>query len=389
VVLFLVKVAAGMAIGWLSYFMDTKNDYWIINREGWIEYQLLFSNPKEYFSNLFHSNYTHGYGGLFDSFQSFWNDLRNNIIIKFVSVCNIFTRGNYYSNSLFFNFFCFLGHVAFYRVFIQIFKKQQWAVITGCFLLPSMLYFTSGVQKDGVIFITLGFLCYAVFQSLQQNSFSKMRAIIIFLSFISLFLIRSYVLLNLLPALALWILVVKFKWPALTTFVIGYIIVGLIFFNFNSIVQSFNPLKIVSDKQAAFFTLPIANTQINTDTLYPTFKSFLYNAPQAYNHVLLRPYINEVSTKSLLPITAELAIYQLLFLFFLFFRRKKEAGENNPFILFGIFFTLTMFLFIGYIMPNLGSIVRYRSVYLVFLITPLICQIDWKKIAQLVKLKNN
>jgi hypothetical protein len=163
----------------------------------------------------------------------------------------------------------------------------------------------------------------------------------------------------------------------------------LIFFNFNSIVQSFNPLKIVSDKQAAFFTLPIANTQINTDTLYPTFKSFLYNAPQAYNHVLLRPYINEVSTKSLLPSTAELAIYQLLFLFFLFFRRKKEAGENNPFILFGIFFTLTMFLFIGYIMPNLGSIVRYRSVYLVFLITPLICQIDWKKIAQLMKLKNN
>jgi hypothetical protein len=389
VVLFLVKIAAGLAIGWLSYFMDTKNDYWIVNREAWIEYQLLFSNPKEYFTNIFQSHYTQGYGGLFDSFQSFWNDLRNNIIIKFISVCNIFTRGNYYSNSICFNFFCFLGHVAFYRVFIQIFKKQQVAVIIGCFLLPSMLYFTSGIQKDGIIFITLGFLSYAVFQSLQQNSFSKKRIVIIVLGFVSLFLIRSYVLLNLLPPLVLWILVAKFKWPALKTFVIGYIIIGLIFFNFNSIVHSFNPLKTVSDKQAAFFTLPIANTQIKTDTLYPTFKSFISNAPQAYNHLLFRPYIDEVSVKSLLPINAELALYQILFLLFLFFRRKKEAGEYNPFILFGIFFTLTMFLFIGYIMPNLGSIVRYRSVYLVFLVTPVICQIDWKRILAFVKLKNN
>jgi hypothetical protein len=389
VALFLVKIAAGLAIGWLSYFMDTKNDYWIVNREARIEYQLLFSNPKEYFTNIFRSNYTQGYGGLFDSFQSFWNDLRNNIIIKFISVCNIFTRGNYYSNSLFFNFFCFLGPVAFYRVFIQVFKKQQWAVIIGCFLLPSMLYFTSGVQKDGIIFTVLGFLCYAVFQSLQQNNFSKKRMLIILLGFISLFLIRSYVLLNLLPALVIWIMVAKFKWPALKTFVSGYIIMGLFFFNFNSIVHSFNPLKTVSDKQAAFFTLPIAATQIKTDTLYPNFKSFLYNAPQAYNHLLLRPYINEVPVKSLLPIAIELLMYQVLVILFIFYRIKEGAEGNKPFIFFGFFFTFSMFLFIGYIMPNLGSIIRYRSVYLVFLVTPVISQIDWKKIARLIKLKNN
>jgi len=46
-----------------------------------------------------------------------------------------------------------------------------------------------------------------------------------------------------------------------------------------------------------------------------------------------------------------------------------------------------MFLFIGYIMPNLGSIVRYRSVYLPFLITPMLCRIDWKKLLAVFKLK--
>ena len=387
-ILFITKIIAGLAIGWISYNLyNTGNDYWDVNREGWKEYQLLWTNPGEYFTNIFKSQYSQGYGGMFDSFQSFWNDLRNNIIIKFLSVCNIFSRGNYYINSLFFNFFCFLGHVAFYRVFIQIYKKQQAGVIVCCFLLPSMLYFTSGVQKDGIIFTTLGLLCYAVFTALQQNKFTLKKWVVIIAALATLFLIRSYVLLNILPALVLWVMVVKFKLPALKSFITGYIILGLVFFSFNTIVPSINPLKTVTQKQADFFTLPVAATQLHADTLYPNFKSFLYNAPQAYNHLLLRPYINELPTKSLLPINIELLCYQLIFLLFLFFRKKKESGEANPFILFGIFFTLTMFLFIGYIMPNLGSIIRYRSVYLLFLLTPIICRIHWSKLVNLIKLK--
>ena len=385
--LFLLKILAGLAIGWLSYNNNIRNDYWNVNRHGWIEYQLLWTNPKEYFTNLFHSGYNRGYGGLFDSFQSFWNDLRNNIIIKFLSACNIFSRGNYYINSLFFNFFCFFGHVAFYRVFIQVYKKQQMAVIICCFLLPSVLYFTSGVQKDGVVFTALGFLCYAVFQSLQKNSFTKKRVFIITLALTVLFLIRNYVLLNLLPALILWILIAKFKWPAFKSFVAGYIIFGLFFFNISSIANAVNPPKIVVQKQADFFTLPKAKTQIKTDTLYPTFKSFLFNAPRAYNHLLIRPYINELPVKSLLPINIETLIYQVLFILFIFFRIKNKEGENNTFILFGIFFSLTMFLFIGYIMPNLGSLIRYRSVYLIFLITPVVCNINWGKLQVIFKIK--
>ena len=265
--LFLLKIAAGLAIGWISYnTYNTGNDYWDVNREGLKEYQLLLNNPKEYFTNIFHSQYTKGYGGLFDSFQSFWNDLRNNIIIKFLSICDIFSRGNYYINSLFFNFFCFLGHVAFYRVFIQIFNKQQRGVIVCCFLLPSMLYFTSGVQKDGIVFTTLGFLSYAIFQSLQESYFSKKRLFIIGLAFITLFLIRSYVLINLFPALILWILVEKFNWPQLPGFIAGYIILGILFFNIDSVVKEVNPLKTVAQKQADFLQLPKAVTALVTDT---------------------------------------------------------------------------------------------------------------------------
>ncbi|GAB2822185.1 hypothetical protein GCM10027043_23930 [Ferruginibacter profundus] len=386
--LFLAKIFAGLAIGWISiHIYSTGNDYWDVNREGWSEYQLLWSNPKEYLSNLFTSGYDKGYGGLFDSFQSFWNDLRNNIIIKMISLCDIFSRGNYYINSLFFNFVGFLGHVAFYRIFIQLYKKQQPAVIVCCFLLPSMLYFTSGVQKDNIVFTTLGFLLYAVYQSLQENQWTRKRLAIIGIAFIMLFLIRSYVLINLLPALIIWILVVKYKWPSLKSFIIGYIICGILFFNVHSVAGSIDPPKTVTNKQAAFFTLPVASTQIKLDTLYPNFKSFVFNAPQAFNHLLMRPYPTELPAKSLLPINIELIAFQLCFILFLFFKRKAIPEEKDPFLFFGIFFAMTMFLFIGYIMPNLGSIVRYRSVYLPFLMAPVICRIDWPKLIRIFKIK--
>jgi hypothetical protein len=191
----------------------------------------------------------------------------------------------------------------------------------------------------------------------------------------------------LLPPLILWILIVKFRWPAFKSFAVGYISAGLVLFNINSIIPSVNPLKTITDKQAAFLMLPVAATQISIDTLHPNFKSFAMNAPQAYNHLLLRPYPFELPAKSLLPINIELIGYQLLFILFLFFKRKKLEGEDNPFILFGVIFTLTMFLFIGYIMPNLGSLIRYRSIYLIFLVTPMLCRIDWVKVTGLFKLK--
>jgi hypothetical protein len=387
-VLFLIKVIAGLALGWLTLHVYGKgNDYWNANRDGWIEYQLLWSHPKEYFTNIFHSQYEQGYGGVFDSFQSFWNDLRNNIISKVLSIFDIFSRGNYYINSLFFNFFGFLGHVAFYRIFIQLYKNK-WPVIACCFLLPSMLYFTSGVQKDSIIFTALGFLCYAVFTSLQLKKFSRKRIFVIAFVCVVLFLIRSYVLINILPALIIWILVKSYNWPPLRSFAIGYVILAALFFSINTIVPAVNPLKTVTDKQAAFFTLPRAATEIELDTLHPTVKSFLQNAPQAINHLLLRPYPTELPVKSQLPINIELMIYQLLLLIFLFIRTKKEPGHNDAFIVFGLFFALTMFLFIGYIMPNMGSIIRYRSIYLPFLLAPVICRINWYKITGLVKLKN-
>ncbi len=386
--LFLFKILAGIAIGWIAiHIYGPGNDYWDVNDYAREEYKLLFTDPGKYFSNLFTSDYEGGYSGIFNSFNSYWNDLRSNIIVKLVSVFNIFSRGDYYINSLFFNFLVFFGHVILYRLFIKIYPGREIMVIIGCFLLPSALYFSSGIHKDGIVFLMLAVLIYSVYQSLCKNRFSLKRVILICISLSLLFLLRSFIFLALLPALFAWVLSVKAKWPAGRTFVAVYLFTGLLFFNVSSLISKINPLEIITKKQTEYMNLPVAATQIKLTPLQPTFKSFAANTPQALNHSLLRPYVWQQPVKSLLPFGMELMLFQFLLLLLFFFRRKDFKQTDKSFLFFAIFFTLSVFLLIGYIVPNLGSLVRYRSLYLPLVITPLLCCLDWNKLSTFIKIK--
>ena len=385
--LFLFKIIAGIAIGWISiHIYGPGNDYWDLNEYAREEYQLLLTNPGKYCTNLFTSDYQEGYAGLFSSYGSYWNDLRANIIIKLVSVFNIFSRGDYYINSLFFNFIVFFGHIILYRLFIKIFPGRKTLVIIGCFLLPSTLYFSSGIHKDGIVFLMLAILIYSAYQSLLKNRFSVKRVLLICISLFLIFLTRNFIFLALIPALFAWVLSVKAKWPAVLTFGTVYLITGLLFFTIGSVISNINPLEIITKKQSEYINLKAAATQIELTPLQPTFKSFAANAPQALNHSFLRPYLWELPVRSVLPSGIELFLYQLLFILLLFFRRKDFNPVEKPFLFFAVFFNFTVFLIIGYIVPNLGSLVRYRSLYLPLIITPLLCSLNWKKFGIFLKI---
>ena len=51
------------------------------------------------------------------------------------------------------------------------------------------------------------------------------------------------------------------------------------------------------------------------------------------------------------------------------------------------FFSFTVLLIIGYTIPVIGAIVRYRSIFLPFIITPVICNINWAKVNAVFHIK--
>ncbi len=387
--LFLIKIIAGIAIGWISiHIYGPGNDYWDLNDYAREEYQLLLTDPGKYFTNLFTSDYTDGYSGFFNSYNSYWNDLPNNIIIKLVSGFNIFSRGDYYINSLFFNFIVFFGHVILYRLFSKIYPGNKIAVIMGCFLLPSTLYFVSGIHKDGIVFLLLAIIIYAVYQSLAKGSFNVKRVSLICISLFFLFLVRNVIFLAILPALLAWVSAAKTRWSSIMSFGIVYLVSAILFFGISAVSDKVQPMELVVKKQTEYLELTGAATSIKLTPLQPGFKSFAMNAPEALNHSLLRPYLWEMPVAQIIPLSIELFIYQLLFILLIFYRKRRSAFNDKDILLFIVFFTASVFLLIGYIVPNLGSLVRYRSLYLPFLITPLLCWIDWAGIKGFNQIRN-
>lgn len=371
--LFIIKVAAGVFLGWMSQrFYPQGNDYWGLNQNGWNEYTMMTTDPKRFLTDIFQSNYGDDYGGFFRGFGSFWNDLKNTLIGKLLAICNIFSRGNYYINSLFLNLGGFFGHVALFRVFSHIYDNRcKWALIIGCFLLPSTLYFSSGIHKDLVVFCMLGLYSYALYFSFAERSTLK-RTLLLGVSLIALLFIRNFVAIAILPASLAFIISIKKKWYSGRVFACLYIS-GIMLLGFIQFIKpSFKPLSIVSQRQEEFLALPYASSQLDKHILKPDVNSLLRNAPQALDHGILQPHIWNIPTRFLVPLAIELLFYQLLFIGMLLFYRPRPPF--NPFTLYGICLAVTMLIFTGYVVPNIGAIVRYRSLYLPFLITPILYQ---------------
>jgi hypothetical protein len=375
--LFLLKVMAGALLGWVSLRHMHNNDYWILHREGLLEYDLLLNHPKEFALNLFHSPYENAYGGFFNSVGSFWNDLRNNIIIKILALFNLLSGGNYYLNSLLFNVFGFIGHVALYRVFSTIFPGRKWLMILGCFLLPSTLYFTSGIHKDQVVFTLLGLFCYCLY-SLSTGSFSRKKLIVLVLSASGLLLMRNFIFMALIPATIALLICQKRKWNEFAVFAMVYATSILLIACLAALAPALNPLKIISQKQQDFLDLPAAASQLPMNTLTPDMSSLIKNIPQALNHGFLRPYIWEKAGKFSMLLAVEILFYLFLLIVFLLMREKKE-GLSKPFLLFVLFFSISMVIITGLIVPNSSSIVRYKSIFLPLLICPIAGSIRLKK----------
>jgi hypothetical protein len=299
-------------------------------------------------------------------------------MIKLLSIFNIFSGGNFFVNTVLFNFFVFFGSVAFYRVYIRLFPNRKTILIIALFLLPSLLYFSAGIHKDGLVFLALGLFCYNLFFIIRDRvTFIRVTGLIT--GVMILFLMRNFVLITLLPAITAWLIAERNKKFALTTFVLVYILFIVAFFFAGKLHPALDLPQYVSIRQIAFVEIAKSGqSSININPLFPHFRSFLNNSPQALNHSLMRPYLTESSSLLYILAAIEIFIYELIFLAFLLFASTKR--KVDPFIYFGIFFCISMFLMIGYTIPIIGAIARYRSIYFPFLILPLLCYIDFNKL---------
>lgn len=370
--LFILKVFAGLAIGWISArYYSEGNDYWTLNQYGIEETALLKNSPGEFFLSLFKSPYGH-YSGFFTSVGSYWNDLKNNILIKFLAIANLASGGNYFINSLFFSFISFFGHIALFRLFHLLYPSRKLLIVAGAFLIPSTLYFSSGIHKDSIIFTALVLFTWSAFSLTERET--RKHILLLFLSAAVLLLIRSHVFIVVVPAAVAWWLSAKKGVNHAFLKIYAIVFIALMILSF---VPQLNPVSIVTKKQKDFFELPVAASQLSMDTLRPTIASLVRSTPRALMHGFAEPLPWKFGGEPLMILGMEaMAILGLL----VFWLLRHEKAQVHPLLLYSVAVAIPLIVFAGYIVPNAGSIVRYRAIYLPWLILPVLCTIKLKHI---------
>jgi hypothetical protein len=382
VIIFLLKAMAGILYGWIGVYygeMAQMTDTWGYHYESLTETKLLKADPKAFFSSIFQNTYQDGYTKFLSVENSWWNDLKGTFFVKALAILNLASFGNYYVNVLFYSFISMFGPLALYRVMKEEYTGRKLPILFAIFLVPSMLYWTSGVHKDGIIFLGLAFTIYHMYFGLKGGGFSVWRILAIFFALLLVLALRNFLIIPILPALLAWVLAHRLKRRPSVVFAVVYAVFIVFFFTAKFIHPRLNFPEEVVARQEAFLSLG-GGSAVVVNKLEPTVQSFAANFFQAFSLSTIRPYPADV--KHLLSLAASVEINLLLLLVFLFLWWHRPLTRLTPFLAFCIFFSFSVLLMIGYSVNILGAIVRYRSIVLSLLLVPVMANIDWSRVGR-------
>lgn len=366
--LFLVKIIAGIA--YFRFYSLPANkpvsDTWKFYNRSLPETDKLLNEPGKFIRDIFTSGYS-GTGGLFSDKHSYWNDVKDTIMVKLMAIANVFSFRGYYTNIIFFNFLFFFGMIAFYRLLKEIYPGKNRLLIFPVFLLPSFLFWCSGIHKDGLIFSALGILFYCFHHWLMRQDRWR-NAFLILLCLLIIFFLRNYFVFILIPYLFLGWLVQVFPNRRLLIVLSAFILGASFIFGGRYISPSLDIPAFIAGKQSQFKNLN-GGSAISTKPLEPGFAGFISALPTAVDIGFLRPHINEKGLSSKLA-SVEIIFFWLLFFFAMI--RSRRPFAQPPVILVCWLFAFTALFIIGYTVNFSGAVVRYRSLLMPFILAPAI-----------------
>ncbi len=372
VIYFLVKVAAGCFYGYIhskSIYYPSKIDTWKFFFESKNETQILLNNPLAFLQHLFGNGYYKVDSNFLHTTNNYFNDLKYNVMIGLMSIFNVASGSNYYINIIFYNFIGMFGVVAFYKFCNLYFAKQNkyFSVIALC--IPSFIFWSSGFHKEGLLFTAIAILLYSCSKYVQYKAHYK-YVIAIVVSVFTLLILRSYLLLFLVPFLSIFIFLHYFFTRRFLLFYgLGIIVFMYGFFTVGKIIPQLNVPMITVKAQQEFVALQ-ASTALKVDSLQPSPASFINLLPSSINIAFMQPSLTNSSLTYVPSIIENFALLALLSIT-LFYYNSNAKGKAASMLL--IIFSVFTLLFLGYTVPIAGAIVRYKSILLPFLIVA-ICQ---------------
>jgi len=205
---FIVKLFFGFLL-WAVYTYypsyQNKADAFLYFDDGKVLYSALYDKPLDYiklllgFNDASLASYFEKTGYWSREFnQGLYNETKT--VIRFNAIVCLFSFGHYHVHTVFMCFLSFAGLTGVYKTFLPFLENKKKELFAAVFFLPSVLFWGSGVLKEGLILFGTGMLIYQWFKFIKEG-FSLRRFLLILVFMVLLFVTKIYVLLIILPLL--------------------------------------------------------------------------------------------------------------------------------------------------------------------------------------------
>lgn len=232
-VVFLTKVVAGLVLTWVytRYYTDRQTaDIFKYHDDAQVMFssfkqghygdyfKMLFgiSNDNPYFDATYYNKMNHWYRQY--DFGTY-ND--NHTIIRFNALVMLFSFGSFHAITVFMCFISLAGLMAIYTTMLNYLPRKKWFTFAAVFMVPSVVFWGSGVLKEGILLFALGFLFYSVFNIFIFKKNYPVNGVLLLLSVYLLLINKTYLLVAALPALVCFVVVEKLKFPKPFLFYLG------------------------------------------------------------------------------------------------------------------------------------------------------------------------
>jgi hypothetical protein len=387
---FVVRVLAGVVLTliYTYYYPDrTLSDTFRYFDDSYFLHQLLLENPKEYFLVMIgvRSEVRESIP-LLEAMTNWFPALRspmyndNRTVIRINAIMHWFSFGSYYVHMCLFAFMGFVGQIFIFKAFQKYFDGKEFLLGLVVFLIPSLVFWTSGILKEGPLFLALGLLLYLM-EKVARNGFSKKEVALVALLFLFLFHMKFYVGLMLVPVFSLYLVFNKWtkteRWKLVFYNYSSYFVLATIWHFIRFKWSLFTVFKWKKKDFQGLAESMDARSLIETYNLEDNALSFIVNIPQGLFNALFRPFVWEAYSLLILMN----AIENLMLLGFMgvcfYFRKKVRFSDMS---LCFLVYALSLLVVVGMVTPIMGSLVRYKIPALPFLLMFFVCIVDLKRL---------
>jgi hypothetical protein len=375
IILFILKVGAGIFAGQLylekynggdtySFFKDSKVITQTASRNREIFFLLLTGlHEKEHFAPYYKRMKT------WNNEDIVYND--NKTIIRFHAFIGLFSKGFYFVHVVFFAFISLLGLNGIYKAARILCKQNAYLVLAAVFLVPGVIFWFSVASKESILIFAMGLFFYHCMRLLTVSK-SMVNMAGMFMAGILFIHIKAYLLVLITPCLLAftWVSVTNGKY-SLLKYLLIYIPCIIFFFSISNLIDGFDPLQILVMKRYNFESFvdyfQNVGSYIQLPEITADWQSIILSAPKAFLIVLTRPFPWESSNLLIIASAIENILIIAILIWGCIKINWSAILKNSNFLLFCLFFTISLFVLIGLTSPSLGAIVRYKVPALPFL----------------------